>query len=124
MSIINEFILDEKKKDEKWHSLFIDYFKKHVFPDINNIARYSVEKIAGKYFNQFTGVTTNHGEGLNNLWKQVTSRVAQPVDVLCLAMRQISVYYHNEIMLGMDNKGKKILIKYKKNKYINKNNDI
>ncbi len=44
-------------------NVFIDYFKKHVFPDIKNIARYSVEQITGKYFNQFTGVTTNHGEG-------------------------------------------------------------
>ena len=74
-------------------------------PDIEGLAAYSVKPIAKRFFNHFTGITTNQIEGLNNLLKLICDRVELPLDVVILSLNQLSVYYCNEIKFGFGNRG-------------------
>ncbi len=85
---------------------FISYFDNHILPDADSIAKYIIEPIIGsERFNSRNGITTNSSEGLNNLMKQVMKNAVRPVDILCLSFRQLSVYYTNEILLGLGDEG-------------------
>ena len=61
--------------------------------------------IDGKNFNSINGITTNPAEGLNFLLKLVLEHKIRPLDVVCLALLQLSIFYCNEIKLGFGNKG-------------------
>ena len=74
--------------------------------DVDSLAAYSVAKNCGYLFNEYSGVTTNHAEGLNNLLKLISSRKELPLDKLLTSFYQLSIYYCNEIKSGMSNKGK------------------
>ena len=56
-------------------------------------------------FNTFKEVTTNPGEGLNNLILFVMKKAVRSCDVLNLSLYQLSIYYSNEIQLGYSNSG-------------------
>ncbi len=67
-----------------------------------------IKPVVKDHFNDITGIMTNPGEGLNNLFKMVAKNTKQPVDVLCLSLRQLSIYYLNEILLAFGNEGIRI----------------
>jgi transposase-like protein len=52
-----------------WTNKFSEYFEKSILPDIKSLASYEIMKYVPSHFNEFTGLTTNHCEGLNNLLK-------------------------------------------------------
>ena len=84
---------------------FVNYFNKYILPEIDTLAAYAVKPIAKRMFNHFTGITTNHIEGLNNLLKLICDRVELPLDVVVLSLNQLSIYYSNEIRYGFGNRG-------------------
>ena len=88
-----------------WKEPFIQYFENNILPDIESIAKFSILPICGDYFNEFTGITTNHGEGLNNLYKLLLERTSMPLDIVVLCFFHLSIYYSNEIKLGFANNG-------------------
>ena len=62
-----------------------------------------ITKIA---FNGMSGMsTTSPAEGLNSLFEKVMEHKQRPVDVLNIAMLQLSIHYCNEIKLGFTNIG-------------------
>ena len=56
-------------------------------------------------FNNYSGINTNHSEGLNNLLKELNERKQLPIDRVLLSFYQLSIFYLNEIKYGMGNKG-------------------
>ena len=61
--------LDEMKA--KWSSPFYDYYLKNVEPDIESIARWSLEPL--KVYDPFSGVTNNHAVGVFKLCDQAST---------------------------------------------------
>lgn len=104
-----EFDLNLRKigddENRAWSPEFIKYFESCIMPDIVNLAKYAVKEICGDLFNDFTGIITNQAEGLNNLFKYILERKTKPLDVVVLALYQLSIYYSNEIKLGFENIG-------------------
>jgi len=101
-----ETVLAQKRTT--WHSAFNEYFNKHILADVESIAKFHIKPVVKDHFNDITGIMTNPGEGLNNLFKMVAKNTKQPVDVLCLSLRQLSIYYLNEILLAFGNEGIRI----------------
>jgi len=48
-------------------------------PDIYSIAKFSIPPICGEYFKEHTGISINHEEGLNNLFKLLLERTLMPL---------------------------------------------
>jgi hypothetical protein len=94
---------------EQWQPFFIDYFKKQILPDIENIAYYSVKALCGNLFNDYTGITTNQAEGMNNLIKALIDRKELTLDMICLSLYQLIIHYCNIIKRGMCNEGEYVL---------------
>ena len=53
-----EIVLNDKKKH--WHRSFIEYFDRNILPDYESIAKCAVKDVVGEYFNDVTGISTNH----------------------------------------------------------------
>ncbi len=113
-SAVREIMLQDSKelfdtvlaeKSVTWHATFKECFNKHILTDVESIAKFHIKPVVKDHFNDITGIMTNPGEGLNNLFKMVAKNTKQPVDVLCLSLRQLSVYYLNEILLAFGNQG-------------------
>lgn len=105
---------------QPWKPEFINYFDKHVMPEINSIAAFSIKPIAKNLFNHFTAITTNHSEGVNNLLKLMQNRNELPLDVILLSFQQLSIYYCNEIKFGFGNRGVyRLRPEYKELCYVN-----
>ena len=88
-----------------WIDAFVDYFEHNIYPDFDALAAYSVQKICPIFFNSFSGLTSNGGEGINNLLKVCNDRTDLPLDVVVLSCFQLSIYYCNEIKLGFGSEG-------------------
>ncbi|RNA38346.1 histone-lysine N-methyltransferase EHMT2-like [Brachionus plicatilis] len=114
----NELLYDRQLKNKKngyvnssgnnvpgWKTDFADYFILNISKDVKNLAAYAVKPIAKRLFNNFTGLTTNQSEGLNNLLKMNNKRNEVPLDVIALSFHQLSFYYSNEVKLGIGNRG-------------------
>ena len=99
------FINNFGTKTVVWSSEFNQYFIDNILSDIHDIAKFSVKEIAGEYFNNYTGITTNHAEGLNSLFKDLNNKHSVPIDTLCLSLLHITIYYSNEIKIAFSNTG-------------------
>ena len=88
-----------------WTVSFTNYFEKEIYPELDSLASYEIKKCVPSLFNDFTGLTTNHGEGLNNLLKEIAERKELPLDVLVLICFHLSIFYCNEIKIAFANKG-------------------
>jgi hypothetical protein len=93
------------EKLEQWNSKFSDYYAKNVHSVIETIACFAVRDKIGALWNEFSGITTNHGEGLNNLVKWFQDRKFLSLDLVMLSIYQITIYYYNEIKRGFGNLG-------------------
>jgi hypothetical protein len=60
-------------------------------------------------FNEYTGITTNQAEGMNNLIKALTDRKELSLDMICLSLYQLTIHYCNSIKRGMCNEGDYVL---------------
>ncbi|CAF0707354.1 unnamed protein product [Brachionus calyciflorus] len=88
-----------------WKTEFVNYYDSNIAKDIEGLAAYSVKPFAKSQFKNFTGITTNHSEGLNNLLKLINERNETPLDVIVLSLHQLSIYYSNEVKYGFGNRG-------------------
>ena len=95
-------MLDEMKK--KWSCPFYDYHLKNVEPDIQSIARWSIEPL--KVYNPFSGVTNNQSESLNYVMKQLQEWREAPIDCALLSFHSLQSYYVMEIIRGQRGMGK------------------
>ena len=83
-------------KIDPWSVEFIEYFDSSIKQEIESLAAWSIKPICKQLFNNFTGVTTNQCEGLNNLLKIINERIELPLDVVILSVQQLSIYYTND----------------------------
>ena len=88
-----------------WDQGFINYFLKNILIDIDSIAKYAIFPICEQYFSDISGITTNVGEGLNNLMHAMLEEKLMPVDTVVSVMHFLSIYYCNEIKRGFCNIG-------------------
>jgi hypothetical protein len=72
---------------------------------MDNIAYYGVKDFCGNLFNEYTGITTNQAEGMNNLIKALTDRKEWGLDMIFLSLYQLTIHYCNSIKRGMCNEG-------------------
>jgi len=54
-----------EKLSVDWDPAFIDYFNLSLLPEIDQMGRWTLEKL--NCYNPFSGITTNQAEGLYNL---------------------------------------------------------
>ncbi|RNA44067.1 hypothetical protein BpHYR1_014825 [Brachionus plicatilis] len=102
---INGYVNSSGNTVPGWKTDFTDYYILNISKDVKNLAAYAVKPIAKRLFNNFTGLTTNQSEGLNNLLKMINKRNEVPLDVIVLSVHQLSIYYSNEVKLGFGNRG-------------------
>ena len=88
---------------EKWSAPFLDYYKKHVHPDIESIARWAIEPHG--VYDPFSGVTNNQAEGLNYVLKQLQDWREAPIDCMVLALNYLQGFYKVEIARGQQGLG-------------------
>ena len=96
-----------KKLDEmraRWSSSFHDYYLKNVEPDIECIARWSLEPL--KVYDPFSGVTNNQSESLNYVIKHLQEWREAPIDCALLSFHSLQSYYMVEIIRGQWGMGK------------------
>ena len=88
-----------------WKDSFIEYYDKNIHPDIESLAGYNVRTLCPEYFNEISGLTTNHSEGMNFVFKDLQDHKELPLDCVCLSLFNLSIYYCNEIKKGFGNTG-------------------
>ena len=93
------------EKVEQWNKKFSDYYAANIHSIIDTLACFAVKDKIGSLWNEFSGVTTNHSEGLNNLLKWFQDRKFLSLDLVMLSIYQITIYYYNEIKRGFGNLG-------------------
>ncbi|CAF0812270.1 unnamed protein product, partial [Brachionus calyciflorus] len=102
---IKGYINNSGNKIDPWSAEFTRYFNNNIQPEIESLAAWSIKPICRKFFNNFSGVTTNQSEGLNNLLKIINERIELPLDLVILSVQQLSIFYTNEIKIGFGNRG-------------------
>lgn len=92
-----------KKMAQRWSAPFFDYYRTNIHPDIESIARWSIE-LHGVY-DPYSGVTNNQAEGINYVLKELQQWREAPVDCMVLALHYLQGYYRVEIARGQQGLG-------------------
>jgi hypothetical protein len=91
-----EFLVQYEEQKQSWDEAYISYFENNILLNIHSIGRWSLETLDCP----FSGLTTNPGEGMNNLFKALLEYKEVPLDVAIVCYFRLSVYYDNEIKRG------------------------
>ena len=89
---------------KKWSRQFQEYYDTRILSDIENIAAHHVKHLTA-LFDEYSGITTNPIEGLNNLYKLLLERKEVTLDKLLLVLYRLGIYYDNEIKYGFSGEG-------------------
>ncbi|CAF1000728.1 unnamed protein product [Brachionus calyciflorus] len=88
-----------------WDELFKDYFIRNIEIDKYFLAACYINPVCEEAFNNWTRITTNVAEGLNNLYKKFLVHKDLPLDTTAIAFYKLSIYYCNEIQLAFCTQG-------------------
>ena len=69
-----------KQMAQRWSAPFFDYYRTNIHPDIELIARWSIEPHG--VYDPYSGVTNNQAEGINYVLKELQQWREAPVDCM------------------------------------------
>ena len=99
-----EFLEKLESLSNSWSAAYLDYFSKHIKPEIMAYSGRWILERNGVY-NPYSGVTTNISEGFNNIIKWVNDHKKLPVDNMVLSLFYLQNAAYCEVLRGRANLG-------------------